>query len=280
MEISRNNKKKYWLSQSLLYRAEKACLHSVKILVWLKACVYTTFISSPPSLCSPKLTFSWKGLPGTLCSCFMIATSSLFYTKGQDWNQTFPSSSTLVPAGPSDQSCFSMAGGTSLWCSNTQVGCVRCQGGVAAVAQGSKSCKTLSGQSGECPGSKSSPQCCAALAVLAGEPVLGRMKLTLLPQHSLQHRLIAVQTHPKFLSLLVSLRTRHWCIPREIWKNNWFHKSSLSVLTSQRLFPPVSSICWQIWRFFPLSCCNGLVQSGPSAPEAEVWIYSTGFCIV
>lgn len=210
----------------------------------------------------------------------MITTSSLSYTKRVGLESCLPSSSPLVPAGPSDQNYFCVATGTALRCSGTQVECMRCEGGVAAVAQGSKGCKTLSGKSGECPGSKSSPLCCAALAVLAGEPVLGRMKLTPLPWHSLQHRLIAVQRHPKFLSLLVSLRSRHWCIPREIWKNNWFHKSSLSALTSQRLFPPVSSICWQIWRFFPLSCFNGLVQSGPSAAEAEVWIYSTGFCIV
>lgn len=157
----------------------------------------------------PSSHFPGRGLPGTPCSCFMITTNSLSYVKRIGLESDFPSSSPLVPAGPSDQNCFSVAAGTALWCSSPQVRCVRCQGGVAAAAQGSKGCKTLSGKSGECPGSKFSPQCCAALAVLAGEPVLGRMKLNPLPRHSLQHRLIAVQTHPKFLSLLVSLRTRH-----------------------------------------------------------------------
>jgi len=53
------------------------------------------------------------------------------------------------------------------------------------------------------------PKLCTALAVLAGKPWLGSIKLTLLRQHSLQCRSIAVQTHPEFLSLPVSLRTWH-----------------------------------------------------------------------
>lgn len=167
-----NTEKNFQLSH---HGAEKAWMLSVQILVWLEACVCTTFISSPPPLSlalslTHTHTFPCSRLPGT--PHFLPTASSLSDTKKEKRKKKKESTGVRL----------SLA--ALLWCQPVAV--TRATACSLAVRRPS--------------------------AVTAGDgaaPRLGRIKLTRFLQHSLQGRWIAVQTHPKFLSLPVSLRILH-----------------------------------------------------------------------